>query len=60
VAGGNGDTSDEDNINATFLRGIQASDEDGVVRFESIFPGHYTGRTHHIHSMLSICTIFPS
>ncbi|KAJ6092405.1 hypothetical protein N7467_004374 [Penicillium canescens] len=49
IAGGNGDSSDEDNINTTWLRGIQASDEDGVVHFESIFPGHYTGRTAHIH-----------
>ncbi|KAJ5302380.1 hypothetical protein PENANT_c008G10717 [Penicillium antarcticum] len=49
VAGGNGDSSDEENINTTWLRGIQASDEDGVVHFESIFPGHYTGRTPHIH-----------
>ncbi|KAJ5757324.1 uncharacterized protein N7511_006018 [Penicillium nucicola] len=49
VAGGNGDSSDEENINTTWLRGIQASDGDGVVHFESVFPGHYTGRTAHIH-----------
>lgn len=36
-------------LNATFLRGIQATDEDGVAQFQSIFPGHYTGRTNHIH-----------
>lgn len=36
-------------VNATFLRGIQATDKEGVVQFQSIVPGHYTGRTNHIH-----------
>ncbi|KAF2846335.1 aromatic compound dioxygenase [Plenodomus tracheiphilus IPT5] len=49
VANGNGDSSDETNLDKTFLRGIQRSDEDGVVRFETLFPGHYTGRATHIH-----------
>lgn len=49
VANGNGDTEDDSNLNATFLRGIQPSDEEGVIRYESIFPGHYTGRATHIH-----------
>ncbi|GLA19692.1 hypothetical protein AnigIFM62618_007811 [Aspergillus niger] len=49
VASGNGNTNDESNLNTTFLRGVQPSGDDGVVRFESIFPGHYTGRTVHIH-----------
>ncbi|KAK4222283.1 catechol 1,2-dioxygenase [Podospora fimiseda] len=51
VANGNGDSSDASNINNTWLRGIQPTDKDGVARFETIFPGHYTGRTHHIHLM---------
>ena len=34
---------------ATFLRGIEATNEDGVAQWLSIFPGHYTGRTTHIH-----------
>ncbi|KAK4170030.1 Intradiol ring-cleavage dioxygenase [Cladorrhinum sp. PSN259] len=51
ISGGNGDTSDGANINNTWLRGIQPTDEDGVARFETIFPGHYTGRTSHIHLM---------
>jgi protocatechuate 3,4-dioxygenase beta subunit len=34
---------------AKFLRGIQRSDADGSVRFETIFPGWYRGRTPHIH-----------
>ncbi|RYP77310.1 hypothetical protein DL770_007077 [Monosporascus sp. CRB-9-2] len=52
VADGNGDSSDETNINNTFLRGIQKTNEDGVAQFESIFPGHYTGRATHIHVMV--------
>ena len=32
-----------------FLRGIQRSDSSGNVRFESIVPGWYRGRTPHIH-----------
>ncbi|OAA51814.1 Intradiol ring-cleavage dioxygenase, core [Metarhizium rileyi] len=52
VAQGNGDSSDEDNINNTFLRGIQKTDSDGVAQFDSLFPGHYTGRTTHIHVMV--------
>ncbi|KAL2196807.1 Intradiol ring-cleavage dioxygenase-like protein [Corynascus similis CBS 632.67] len=52
VAGGNGDTSDESNIDNTWLRGIQPTSDDGVAQFQSIFPGHYTGRTPHIHIMV--------
>jgi hypothetical protein len=49
VASGNGDSSDATNVNNTFLRGVQPTDEDGVAQFYSIFPGHYTGRTPHVH-----------
>ncbi|KZL74848.1 intradiol ring-cleavage dioxygenase-like protein [Colletotrichum tofieldiae] len=52
VASGNGDSSDESNIDKTWLRGIQPTDEDGVAQFESIFPGHYTSRATHIHLMV--------
>jgi protocatechuate 3,4-dioxygenase beta subunit len=31
------------------LRGIQLTGEDGVVDFQTIFPGVYMGRTNHIH-----------
>lgn len=44
VANGNGDSSDASNLDATFLRGINLSDDDGVVTFDTLFPGHYTGR----------------
>jgi len=32
-----------------FLRGYQATDGDGTVRFDTIYPGWYPGRTVHIH-----------
>jgi protocatechuate 3,4-dioxygenase beta subunit len=35
--------------NANYLRGVQASDKDGVVRFTSIFPACYPGRWPHVH-----------
>ncbi|KAI1337331.1 Intradiol ring-cleavage dioxygenase [Xylariaceae sp. FL0016] len=38
-------------LNTTHGRGIQETDEDGVVQFDTLFPGHYTGRTPHIHLM---------
>lgn len=53
VANGNGNSEDETNLDNTFLRGIQQSDEDGVVTFQTLFPGHYTGRATHIHVMTS-------
>lgn len=49
VASGNGDSSDTTNLNNSFLRGIQASDDEGVVSFDGLFPGHYTSRATHIH-----------
>ncbi|KAL2266939.1 hypothetical protein VTJ83DRAFT_4216 [Remersonia thermophila] len=49
VAPGNGNSNDRSNLDATWLRGILPTNEDGVAQFESIFPGHYTGRTAHIH-----------
>jgi protocatechuate 3,4-dioxygenase beta subunit len=51
VASGNGDSSDETNLDNTFLRGINQADESGVVQFNTLFPGHYTGRATHIHVM---------
>lgn len=32
-----------------FLRGIQITDENGLVEFDTIYPGWYIGRTIHIH-----------
>ncbi|KAF1323036.1 hypothetical protein FI667_g10793, partial [Globisporangium splendens] len=49
VASGNGNSADLSNANATFLRGLAATNADGIVAFKTIFPGHYTSRTTHIH-----------
>lgn len=38
-----------DGVNSTYLRGIQLSDHEGIVSFETIFPGHYSGRATHTH-----------
>lgn len=61
VANGNGNSDDLSNYNATFLRGIAKSDADGVVTFESIFPGHYSGRTTHHHMVAHLnATVLPN
>ncbi|OBT54278.1 hypothetical protein VE04_05729 [Pseudogymnoascus sp. 24MN13] len=49
VASGNGDITDTSNLNATFLRGLQPTEYDGVAQFTTVFPGHYTGRAPHVH-----------
>jgi protocatechuate 3,4-dioxygenase beta subunit len=36
----------------TSLRGYQITDANGVVEFQTVFPGWYTGRTIHIHAKL--------
>ena len=38
-----------DTTGQTFLRGTQVADVGGRVRFETIYPGWYPGRTTHIH-----------
>ncbi|KAL3464548.1 Intradiol ring-cleavage dioxygenase [Aspergillus heterothallicus] len=38
-----------DGWDSTYLRGIQESNEDGIVTFQTIFPGHYEGRATHTH-----------
>ncbi|GKW26290.1 dioxygenase [Pectobacterium carotovorum subsp. carotovorum] len=46
-------TDDVGTVNRTdstsFFRGIQPTDQNGVVRFTTIFPGFYAGRATHIH-----------
>ncbi|KAH7067921.1 extracellular dioxygenase [Paraphoma chrysanthemicola] len=54
VSPGNGNTDDASNINNTMFRGIQISDDDGVLQFDTAFPGHYTNRTSHIHILAHI------
>jgi protocatechuate 3,4-dioxygenase beta subunit len=36
-------------LKTTFLRGVQKTDADGVVEFDTLFPGHYVGRATHQH-----------
>lgn len=45
VARGNGDSSDTTNLNKTFLRGVSVTDAEGVVTFDTLFPGHYLSRS---------------
>ncbi|KAL5513379.1 hypothetical protein ACEPAH_3778 [Sanghuangporus vaninii] len=53
VTSGNGVGADDPaNIKNTALRGIQQTSDGGFVQFISVFPGHYTGRTTHIHLMV--------
>ncbi|MFF9496926.1 intradiol ring-cleavage dioxygenase [Streptomyces flaveolus] len=50
--GGSAPAESEDGSTAndkTYLRGYQIANADGVVKFETIFPGWYTPRTCHIH-----------
>lgn len=46
---GQGDDHNLDMRQAHFMRGTQHADSQGWVRFKSIYPGWYTGRTPHIH-----------
>ncbi|PQE10668.1 hypothetical protein CJF30_00010661 [Rutstroemia sp. NJR-2017a BBW] len=39
----------EGGLKSTFLRGVQQTNADGVVNFDTIFPGHYSGRATHEH-----------
>lgn len=41
--------SDQDYSAQAFFRGAQVSDDDGIVTFDTCFPGWYSGRAVHIH-----------
>jgi protocatechuate 3,4-dioxygenase beta subunit len=41
-------------LNSYWLRGAQFTDADGVVNFDTIFPGHYSGRATHEHIVTHI------
>jgi protocatechuate 3,4-dioxygenase beta subunit len=43
------DVSAEGTVGQRYLRGYQATDEHGNVRFLTIYPGWYPGRTVHVH-----------
>jgi protocatechuate 3,4-dioxygenase beta subunit len=42
----------QNNSSAVFCRGLQYSDETGLVKFTSIYPGWYSGRVTHIHAQV--------
>lgn len=44
----------QNNVGQTFLRGIQLTDSNGEVTFNTIYPGWYTGRATHIHAEVFI------
>lgn len=47
------DTSQgEGGLNSTFLRGVQIADPEGVISFDTLFPGHYDDRVTHLHVVL--------
>jgi protocatechuate 3,4-dioxygenase beta subunit len=46
---GVGDISTETAVGQSYLRGTQFSDRDGRVRFRTIYPSWYGGRTPHLH-----------
>ncbi len=48
------DISSESTLGKTYLRGVQFTDKHGRVKFRTIFPGHYAGRTTHIHARVHI------
>jgi protocatechuate 3,4-dioxygenase beta subunit len=46
---GQGDNRNVSTKGKTYLRGTQFSGKDGLVEFQSVYPGWYPGRTPHIH-----------
>jgi hypothetical protein len=44
------DESSESTLGETYLRGVLFTDKHGQVTFKTIYPGHYAGRTTHIHA----------
>jgi protocatechuate 3,4-dioxygenase beta subunit len=52
--GGGAVATGDENLETTFLRGVQMTDADGLATFETIYPGWYAGRTIHIHMKVHI------
>lgn len=46
---GQSDDRSVSTVGQTFMRGTQFSDASGLVRFRTVYPGWYRGRTTHIH-----------
>jgi len=45
-----GDAEGQPGDEGTYLRGAQVTDDAGIVRFTTIYPGWYTGRAPHVHA----------
>jgi protocatechuate 3,4-dioxygenase beta subunit len=43
------DESSESTVGQTWLRGVQFTDAHGLAEFITVYPGHYAGRTTHVH-----------
>lgn len=39
---------------STYLRGVQPTDDEGVVNFDTLFPGHYEARATHQHIIVHV------
>ena len=52
--GGPGGGNSSPSTDTTYLRGAQVTNADGIVEFETIYPGWYQGRTVHIHAKVHI------
>ena len=52
--GGGGTATGDENLDTTFLRGIQLTGDDGLAEFDTIYPGWYTGRAIHIHMKVHV------
>jgi protocatechuate 3,4-dioxygenase beta subunit len=48
------DESSNGTSGQTYLRGVQLTDKKGFATFETVYPGHYTGRATHIHLKVHI------
>ncbi|HWF35126.1 MAG TPA: intradiol ring-cleavage dioxygenase [Solirubrobacteraceae bacterium] len=48
------DISSEQTLGETYLRGVQFTDKHGQATFRTLFPGHYAGRTTHIHARIHV------
>jgi protocatechuate 3,4-dioxygenase beta subunit len=48
------DESSNGTAGQTWLRGVQLTGSDGVARFRTIYPGHYQGRTTHVHAKVHV------
>lgn len=55
-AKGNGDGS-ATAIATNALRGVQPTSANGTATFITVIPGHYVGRTNHLHSTLHSCLL---